>query len=78
MEGDVSLDDLNEGMKKSHSAMFGSGESSEYDGGSYDVKKFRKSGMSSQEFTSSEHGTTGEFVHSGGESQELRQKKLSP
>lgn len=73
----MSLDDLNEGMKKSHSAMFGSGESSEYDGGSYDLKKFKKSGMSSQEFTSSEHGT-GEFVHSGGESQEHGQKKRSP
>ncbi|XP_015166250.1 proline-rich receptor-like protein kinase PERK4 [Solanum tuberosum] len=78
LEGDVSLDDLNEGMKKSPStAMFGSSESSEYDGGSYDLKKFKKSGMSSQEFTSSEHGT-GEFVHSGGESQEHGQKRHTP
>ncbi|CAN4119705.1 unnamed protein product [Withania somnifera] len=77
LEGDVSLDDLNEGMKKSNSAMFGSSESSEYDGGAYDLKKFKKSGMSSQEFTSSEHGTS-EFFQSRGESQEHGHKKGSP
>lgn len=78
LEGDVSLDDLNEGMKKNNSAMFGSGESSDYDGGSYDLKKFKKSRISSQEFTSGEHGTTGEFVHSSGESHELGQIKRRP
>lgn len=71
LEGDVSLDDLNEGGRHGNSAMFSS--SSEYDGASYsDLKRFKKAGMSSQEFTSSEHGFTGEFVHSGGNSQEIR------
>lgn len=71
------MNDLNEGMKKSQSAMFSSGESSEYDGGTYDLKKFKKSEMSSQEFSSSEHGID-EFVRSGCESQEHGQKKRSP
>ncbi|KAL2512219.1 Proline-rich receptor-like protein kinase PERK4 [Abeliophyllum distichum] len=67
---DVSLDDLNEGVRPGHSAMFSS--SSEYDTASNsDVKRFRKAGISSQEFTSSEHGLRGEFVHSGGDSQEI-------
>ncbi|KAA8536112.1 hypothetical protein F0562_028590 [Nyssa sinensis] len=83
LEGDVSLEDLNEGVKPGHSTVFGSGGSSEYDASSStsDMKKFRKTAMSSQEFTSSEHGQTGEFgvrpsSSSGGESQEMR--RLSP
>lgn len=78
----MSLEDLSEGVKPGHSAVFSSG-SSEYDG-SYsqlDMKKFRaKAGtLSSQEFTSSEHGMTGEFVHSsGGESQEYRSRGHTP
>lgn len=70
----MSLEDLNEGVKPGHSAIFGSSGSSEYDSSYHsDVKRFRKGAMSSQEFTSSEHGVTGEFpVHhspsSGGES----------
>ncbi|CAK9142570.1 unnamed protein product [Ilex paraguariensis] len=75
LEGDMSLDALNEGVKPGHGAMSSYGGSSEYDGGSYhsEMKKFRKTGLSSQEFTSSEHGTTGEFATTpGGESQELR------
>ncbi|KAL3843465.1 hypothetical protein ACJIZ3_000868 [Penstemon smallii] len=65
LEGDVSLEDLNEGVKTVNSALFGSSGSSEY--GSYpDINRMRKSGaLSSQEFTSSEHGLTGEFVHDG-------------
>ncbi|XP_073277572.1 proline-rich receptor-like protein kinase PERK15 [Primulina huaijiensis] len=66
LEGDVSLEDLNEGVRPGHSRMFGSNGGSEYDTGSYtDVRRFKKvDGMSSQEFTSSsEHGLTGEFVH---------------
>ncbi|KAL3515180.1 hypothetical protein ACH5RR_022082 [Cinchona calisaya] len=73
LEGDVSLDDLNEGVKHGHSSMYGSSGSSEYDS-SYqqaDLKKFmKKTGLSSQEFASDEHGITGELVHSSGESQE--------
>ncbi|XP_075511243.1 proline-rich receptor-like protein kinase PERK15 [Primulina tabacum] len=66
LEGDVSLEDLNEGVRPGHSRMFGSNSGSEYDSGSYtDLRRFKKvDGMSSQEFTSSgEHGLTGEFVH---------------
>lgn len=75
LEGDASLEDLHEGVKPGHSALFGSSGSSEYDNTSYqtDLKKFmKKTGLSSQDFTSSEHGMTGEFIHSGGESQEIR------
>ncbi|KAL7002706.1 Proline-rich receptor-like protein kinase perk1 [Sarracenia purpurea var. burkii] len=73
LEGDVSLEDLNEGVKPSHSSVFGSSGGSEYED-SYNsgMKRFGKPGMSSQEFTSSEHGVTGEFVLHGGESQEIR------
>uniref|UniRef100_A0A5B6YZJ2 non-specific serine/threonine protein kinase n=1 Tax=Davidia involucrata TaxID=16924 RepID=A0A5B6YZJ2_DAVIN len=84
LEGDVSLEDLNEGVKPGHSSVFGSNSSPDYDGSSYstDMKKFRKMALSSQEFTSSEHGQTGEFSvrpsssSGGGESREMR--KLSP
>ncbi|KAA8545963.1 hypothetical protein F0562_020586 [Nyssa sinensis] len=70
LEGDVSLEDLNEGVKPGHSSVFGSGSSggTDYDGNSStDIKKFRKVALSSQEFTSSEHGLTGE-------SQEMRRR----
>ncbi|XP_073154242.1 proline-rich receptor-like protein kinase PERK15 [Henckelia pumila] len=66
LEGDVSLEDLNEGVRPGHSRMFGSNGGSEYDSGSYtDLRRLKKpDGMSSQEFnSSSEHGLTGEFVH---------------
>ncbi|KAF2290723.1 hypothetical protein P3X46_029295 [Hevea brasiliensis] len=60
LEGDVSLDDLNEGAKPGHSTVFGSANgSSDYDASSYnaDMKKFRQVALSSQEFGSSEIGT---------------------
>ncbi|CAH9056267.1 unnamed protein product [Cuscuta europaea] len=67
LEGDVSLDDLNSAAavksENSSATTFGSGGSSEYDGNPYDMKKFRKSVLSSQEFSSGEHGMTDEFVH---------------
>ncbi|XP_060176120.1 putative proline-rich receptor-like protein kinase PERK6 [Lycium barbarum] len=64
LEGDVSLlDDLNKGSTPGHSGIPGSGESSECEGGSYGIK-LKKSEISSDEFTGSEHGSTGEFVHS--------------
>ncbi|KAM1047894.1 hypothetical protein FF1_027116 [Malus domestica] len=61
LEGDVSLDDLNEGTKPGKSSMFNaSGGSSDYDTQAYnaDMKKFRKLALSSQEFGSSEFGTS--------------------
>lgn len=62
LEGDVSLDDLNEGTKPGQSSVFNptSGGSSDYDTQAYnaDMKKFRKLALSSQEFGSSEFGTS--------------------
>lgn len=59
LEGDVSLDDLNEGTKPGQSSVFSSSNaSSDYDYNS-DMKKFRQVALSSQEFVSStEHGTS--------------------
>ncbi|XP_021275118.1 proline-rich receptor-like protein kinase PERK4 [Herrania umbratica] len=60
LEGDSSLDDLNEGIKPGHSAVYSSGVSSEYSASSYnaDLKKFRQLALSSQEFGGSEDGTS--------------------
>ncbi|KAL0376142.1 UNVERIFIED_CONTAM: Proline-rich receptor-like protein kinase PERK4 [Sesamum calycinum] len=68
LEGDVSLDDLNEGTKPGHSAVLSTSGSS-----LSELNKLRKAtGLSSQEFSSGEHGQTGEFVNNGsGNSQEL-------
>ncbi|KAG1335093.1 proline-rich receptor-like protein kinase PERK1 [Cocos nucifera] len=57
LEGDVSLEDLNEGIKPGHSRFFGSYGSSEYDSGRYnnDMKKFRKMALpTTQDYASSE------------------------
>lgn len=58
LEGDVSLDDLNEGVKPGNSSAFGSTSSSDYDTQAYnaDMKKFRKMALQSEEFPSSEFG----------------------
>jgi hypothetical protein len=60
LEGDVSLDDLNEGTKPGQSSVYGSNGSSDYDNNAYnaDMKKFRKMALSSQEFASNEYGTS--------------------
>uniref|UniRef100_A0A6N2NEK0 non-specific serine/threonine protein kinase n=1 Tax=Salix viminalis TaxID=40686 RepID=A0A6N2NEK0_SALVM len=61
LEGDVLLDDLNEGTKPGQSSIFsGSNGSSDYDASSYnaDMKRFRQVALNSQEFGSSEHGTS--------------------
>ncbi|GER28957.1 kinase family protein [Striga asiatica] len=70
LEGDVSLDDLHEGMKSAQNAMLGSSGSSDYDLKRYNQKA---SGTpSSHDFTSSEHGLIGEYTHpSRGNSQEI-------
>ncbi|KAF2305900.1 hypothetical protein GH714_008778 [Hevea brasiliensis] len=64
LEGDVSLEQLNEGVKPGQSTLFSS-SSSEYDNSSYsaDMKKFRKVVMenNSQEYPSSEYGHTSEY-----------------
>lgn len=55
LEGDVSLEVLNEGLKPGHSSIFGSYSSSDYDAMQYneDLIKFRKMALASQEYGSS-------------------------
>lgn len=59
LEGD---EDLHEYIKHNTSAIFSSGSSDYESSSQIDVRRIRKSNQSSQEFTSSEHGTTGEFT----------------
>ncbi|KAH7867600.1 hypothetical protein Vadar_034711 [Vaccinium darrowii] len=51
LEGDVSLSDLNEGIKPGHSTVYSSRTSSDYNTSQYneDMKKFRKMALGSQE-----------------------------
>lgn len=62
MEGDVSLDDLNEGIKAAQSSNFSS-SGSENGGSSYitDMKKFKKMASASNEYGSSEYGATSDY-----------------
>ena len=57
LEGDVSLEDLNEGVRPGHSRLFGSYSSSDYDSGQYneDMKKFRKMAFNTNNYTSSQY-----------------------
>lgn len=66
LEGNSSLEDLNEGVKPGQSAAYnpnGKTGTSAYDTGAYnaDMMKFRKMVMLSQEFNSSEYGETSEY-----------------
>ncbi|XP_022740012.1 proline-rich receptor-like protein kinase PERK4 [Durio zibethinus] len=61
LEGDSSLDDLNEGIKPGQSSIYSSGASTDYSNSSYnaDMMKFRQIVLSSQEYrASSEYGTS--------------------
>lgn len=72
LEGDVSLEDLHEGVRTGHGPLTGSNTSPEYDGSySVDMKKFRKAG-GSQEYSSSDGGGTSDYGLSSGESQNTR------
>ncbi|XP_078428201.1 proline-rich receptor-like protein kinase PERK15 [Wolffia australiana] len=55
LEGDITLDDLNEGLLPGQSSVYGS--SADYDRGQYseDMRRFRKLALGSQEYTSSEY-----------------------
>ncbi|CAN4094374.1 unnamed protein product [Withania somnifera] len=57
LEGDVSLSDLNEGIKPGHSSVYSSYTSSDYDKMQYneDMRKFRKMALA----TSQEYGSSG-------------------
>ncbi|KAF7116362.1 hypothetical protein RHSIM_RhsimUnG0031300 [Rhododendron simsii] len=67
LEGNSSLDDLNEGVKPGQSSTYSSNGSSStpsaYDTGAYnaDMLKFRKMVLSSHDFNSSEYGATSEY-----------------
>lgn len=83
LEGDVSLDDLNEGTKPGSSTILSSsGGSSDYDTMSYnnDMKKFRRTALNSTEYASSDYGATNEFGHNSGSSGEspAMPKRTSP
>ncbi|CAA3012403.1 proline-rich receptor kinase PERK1 [Olea europaea subsp. europaea] len=56
LEGDVSLSDLNEGIRPGHSTVYSSYESSDYDIAQYneDMKKFRKMALASKDYVSSD------------------------
>ncbi|XP_062189320.1 proline-rich receptor-like protein kinase PERK1 [Phragmites australis] len=62
LEGDVSLDDLNEGVRPGHSRFMGSYSSSKYDTGQYneDLKKFREMAFGSSGLQSSHQTPTSE------------------
>ena len=64
LEGDVSLEDLNDG-KPGHVSMYGSSDSSDYDSRQYsaDLKKFRRMAFETQDFeaTSEYGGVTSEY-----------------
>ncbi|KAK2657226.1 hypothetical protein Ddye_010278 [Dipteronia dyeriana] len=70
LEGDSSLEDLNEGVKPGQSSIYNSTTSSDYSQSSYnaDMKKFRQMALGSQEFPSSESAGS-----STSDSHELRQ-----
>ncbi|KAK9670002.1 hypothetical protein RND81_13G169700 [Saponaria officinalis] len=84
LEGDVSLDDLNDGTKPGNSAFGSSDGGSDYDSRAYsaDLKKFRQMAFATQDFASSEYGgTTGEYGQnpsssSGENSREMKTGKL--
>ncbi|KAL7259953.1 hypothetical protein ACSBR1_005756 [Camellia fascicularis] len=56
-EGDVSLSDLNEGIKPGHNTVYSSRGISDYDTSQYneDMKKFRKMALGTREYGSNEH-----------------------
>ncbi|KAK9060768.1 hypothetical protein SSX86_021474 [Deinandra increscens subsp. villosa] len=76
LEGDVSLSDLNEGIRPGQSSVFGSHGSSDYDTAQYneDMVKFRKMALGTQEYASSEYSRpTSEYgVYPSGSSSEAQ------
>ncbi|KAL8243006.1 hypothetical protein R6Q59_013308 [Mikania micrantha] len=83
LEGDVSLSDLNEGIRPGQSSAFGSHESSDYDTAqsNEDMVKFRKMALGTQEYASSEYSRpTSEYglypSGSSGEAQNTREMEM--
>lgn len=82
LEGAVSLEDLNEGVRPGHSTVYSYG-SSEYDSSQYneDMKKFRRMALGSQEYgTSGQSMPTSEYgvtvSASSSEGQQTRQMEM--
>ncbi|OMO84343.1 hypothetical protein COLO4_22096 [Corchorus olitorius] len=75
LEGDSSLDDLNEGVKPGQSHIYNNSGmmSSDYSASNYqaDMARFRQLALSSQEFPSNEFGGTGTSTSSGDHSSEM-------
>ncbi|RWW51940.1 hypothetical protein BHE74_00041681 [Ensete ventricosum] len=63
LEGDVSLEDLNEGVRPGHSRFYSSHGSSDYDSGQYneDMKKFRKMALTPEYGSSDYSAPTSEY-----------------
>lgn len=86
LEGDVSLSDLNEGIRPGHSNVYSSYGSSDYDTNQYneDMKKFRKMALASQEYGStdqysnptSEYGLNPSGSSSEGQTREMELGKV--
>lgn len=82
LEGDVSLADLNEGVRPGHSSVYNSHESSDYDTQQYkeDMIKFRKMALGTQEYAgSSEYsGATSEYgLNPSGSSSENQSRQTT-
>ncbi|KAL1318654.1 hypothetical protein HN51_070972 [Arachis hypogaea] len=81
LEGDVSLADLNEGIKPGHSTMYSSHESSDYDTAQYkeDMRRFRKMALGTQEYASSEYSApTSEYgLYPSGSSSEAQSRQTT-
>lgn len=84
LEGDVSLSDLNEGIRPGQSSMYSSHGSSDYDTNQYneDMKRFRKMAMGSTEYgaSSEDSNPTSEYglnpSGSSGEGQTTREMEM--
>lgn len=81
LEGDMSLSDLNEGIKAGQSTAYSSHGSSDYDTAQYneDMKKFRKMALASQDYSSSEVSRpTSEFglIQSGSSSESQQSREM--
>jgi hypothetical protein len=82
LEGDVSLEDLNEGVRPGHSHFFRSYSESEYDSSQYneDMKKFKKMALNNNNYTSSQYSApTSEYgqVQSASSSEEMLESSVT-
>ncbi|KAJ8568883.1 hypothetical protein K7X08_032580 [Anisodus acutangulus] len=80
LEGDVSLSDLNEGIRPGHSTVYSSYGSSDYDASQYneDMTKFRIMALASQEYGSTDQysNSTSEYgLNPSGSSSEGQQTR---